>query len=59
MPENNVVFDVYLRRRTSENEVAWEVKLLEINPYFNLTDPCLYNWHKKQEFDGSLKIIEA
>lgn len=33
----------------------WEVKLSEINPYFNLTDPCLFDWNKPEEFTGQLK----
>lgn len=33
----------------------YEVKLLEINPLFNLTDPCLFDWNKPEEFTGTLK----
>lgn len=29
-----------------------EVKLLEINPFFELTDPCLFEWNRPELFDG-------
>lgn len=54
---NNVVFDVIVTKIQRENEIQWEVKLLEINPFMVLTDPCLYDWNKPGEFDGSIRII--
>jgi D123 len=35
----DVVFDVVVQPSAS-----WEVTLVEINPYFELTDPCLFHW---------------
>ena len=49
----NVVFDVIVWVRTQGNERISEVKLLEINPFFEMTDPCLFDW--ANEFDGSFK----
>jgi len=51
---NNVVFDVFVKmRKVGPHSRDIEVKLLEINPFFELTDPCLFAWH--QEFDGSFR----
>jgi hypothetical protein len=35
--------------------VRWEVKLLEINPFFNMTDPCLFDWNRPEDFAGQLR----
>lgn len=52
---DDVVFDVYLKRWTRrDNYSEWECKLLEINPFFCMTDPCLFAWNK--EFDGGLRF---
>lgn len=50
----SVVFDVFLRRRTHRTNIhEWECRLLEINPFFELTDPCLFAW--SQPFDGGFR----
>ncbi len=51
---DNVVFDVYLKYRKNFNKEfgIWEVKLLEINPFFKMTDPCLFDWRKMENFKG-------
>ncbi len=54
----DVVFDVYLKRRRYGDATAWECKLIEINPYFELTDPCLFNWNNPDGFDGSFKYLD-
>lgn len=54
----DVVFDVFVKRSASDNVRRYEVKLLEINPYWDLTDPCLFNWNKPEEFDGRFKYRE-
>jgi hypothetical protein len=41
---DNVVFDVFVIATFSSAGIVWEVKLNEINPYFQLTDPCLFEW---------------
>lgn len=56
---NDVVFDVIVTKKQCENEIQWEVKLLEINPFFAMTDPCLFCWDKPGEFDGSIRIIDT
>lgn len=55
-PLRNVVFDVWpiIKRRGRETEV--EVKLLEINPFFEMTDPCLFDWRNGGDFDGSFRF---
>lgn len=50
---DDVVFDVFLKyKKRFDGNTAWEVKLLEINPYFEMTDPCLFDWRKPEEFKG-------
>jgi hypothetical protein len=55
---NDVVFDVFVKMRGDQvgAHTRWEVKLLEINPFFNLTDPCLFDWNKPEEFDGRMRF---
>ena len=52
---DNVIFDVVVFIKERGNERMSEVKLLEINPFFEMTDPCLFNW--TEEFDGSFRYI--
>jgi hypothetical protein len=55
---NDVVFDVFVKvRKAGPNSRDIEVKLLEINPFFELTDPCLFAWH--MDFDGSFRYNKA
>jgi len=49
---DNVIFDVYFEKRVKDNINYWEIKLLEINPFFELTDPCLFDWRKPENFKG-------
>lgn len=50
----SVVFDVAVQRSMArDNTRVWQVRLLEINPFFELTDPCLFAW--KDGFDGSFR----
>jgi D123 protein len=52
-PLDTVVFDVFL-------EVAgrggYRVRLLEINPFGRLTDPCLFDWGHPEGFRGQLRF---
>lgn len=50
---NDVVFDVFLRK----NHMHYDVRLLEINPYGEWTDPCLYDWMKPNLFDGGMRWV--
>jgi hypothetical protein len=58
----DVVFDVIVFIRTNQAspykaERSVEVKLLEINPFFEFTDPCLFDWRNSgSSFDGSLRF---
>lgn len=49
---DNVVFDVFVKHRNISGNNVFEIKLLEINPFFNLTDPCLFDWRKPEMFQG-------
>jgi hypothetical protein len=55
---DDVVFDVFVVKRTSGNATNWQVKLLEINPFFEHTDPCLFDWRKSEGFDGSFRFVK-
>jgi hypothetical protein len=46
----DVVFDIVV-----QPSAPWQVTLLEINPYFELTDPCLFHWHD-DDFDGGFRF---
>ena len=49
---DSVVFDVFVIKKSIGNQNHWEIKLLEINPFFEMTDPCLFDWRKPEEFNG-------
>jgi hypothetical protein len=53
---DDVVFDIYLSRGGSKDD-SLEVTLLEINPYFHHTDPCLFKWQDEDDFDGSFRFL--
>lgn len=55
---DTVVFDVFVKHRQLENVHDWNVKLLEINPFFEYTDPCLFSWKKQDDFDGSFRTCK-
>jgi hypothetical protein len=52
---DSMVFDVFVKRRGTQS-CLYEVKLLEINPFFPLTDPCLFDWNKPDDFKGQLRF---
>jgi hypothetical protein len=59
---DDVVFDVFLKKQQKRHEsgmldTIWECKLLEINPFGEFTDPCLFDWRKPDEFDGSFRSV--
>lgn len=48
---DDVVVDVVVQPGADR----WHVTLIELNPFFKLTDPCLFEWYK---FDGTMRYIE-
>lgn len=50
----DVVFDVFVKKLKFSTITRWEVKLVEINPFGPLTDPCLFDWNRL-EFRGQLR----
>ena len=46
---DNVVFDV-----AGKDGGTW--LLIEINPLFDMTDPCLYSWKDGGDFDGGIRV---
>ena len=55
---DTVVFDVFVKHRCLDNVHDWSVKLLEINPFCEFTDPCLFSWKKPEQFDGSFLVCK-
>lgn len=53
---DNVVFDVITKKIGEDNGSQYKAILLEINPFFRLTDPCLYSWQNVGDFDGGVRV---
>jgi hypothetical protein len=54
LPMRDVVADLWVHRRPvggshrrgCSQVVQWSTKLIEINPFLNFTDPCLFDWRE-------------
>lgn len=53
---NDVVFDVFITKQGYEIGEWIDVTLLELNPFFDRTDACLFDWHRN-DFDSSFRFI--
>lgn len=51
-PVDTVIFDVY----ATPSSEGFSIRLIEINPFDPLTDPCMFQWDSLQEFDGSMRF---
>ncbi|MGH9631898.1 MAG: hypothetical protein ACRD7E_26635 [Bryobacteraceae bacterium] len=61
---DTVIFDVFIKQQVcllakTVGSCFWQVKLIEINPFFDLTDPCLFRWGADADFDGSFRFIRS
>lgn len=56
---DDVVFDVFVKLSGRDNDRAIEVKLLEINPFCEMTDPCLFTWQKGGDLDRTFRYVRA
>jgi hypothetical protein len=54
---DDVVFDVFIEILNQEHDSSFSVKLLEINPFFEKTDACLFSWGCNGDFDGSFRFV--
>jgi hypothetical protein len=54
---DDVVFDVFIIAREQASQLSFDVKLLELNPFFEKTDACLFDWHNSSDFDGSFRFL--
>lgn len=54
---DDVVFDIFIIKYLKNNKVNFEVKLLELNPFFDKTGSCLFDWHRSNSFDGSFRFL--
>lgn len=43
---------VFEHQGTVHPSLEGQVTLLEINPYFEMTDPCLFGWHDQEGIEG-------
>ncbi len=59
----SVIFDVaaIINKRKSKlgMEVSVEFKLVEINPFFEMTDPCLFDWRGDGDFDETFRFLSS
>lgn len=53
---DSVVFDIFVRRRQDH---TLEVRLLEINPFCILTDPCLFQWNELERNSSEFRYSRA
>jgi len=54
---DDLVFDVLVDLNERNSGLAVDVKLLELNPFFERTDACLFSWHNGGDFDGSFRFL--
>lgn len=54
---DDVVFDVFVKVRVKHNEGDIEVRLLEINPFGEFTDPCLFDHRGGGDFDRTFRYV--
>lgn len=51
------IFDVVARVRQKDNERSIEVTLLEINPFGEFTDPCLFSWLQGGDMNHTFRWV--
>lgn len=51
-----VVADVFVERQENGH---FKTTLIELNPFIQRTDPCLYSWKNGGDFDGGFRYREA
>ncbi len=56
---NEVIFDVFVLLSELNSNISVNVILLELNPFFSKTDPCLFTWSNNGDFDGSFRYIKC
>jgi len=53
---DDIVFDIVVLLQANKNNRVWEIKLLETNPLFEMTDPCLFDWRNNwSDFNGEFR----
>lgn len=52
---DDAVFDVLIR--CHDLSFPADTRLIEINPFFDLTDPCLFSWKDGGDFDGGFRFV--
>ncbi len=57
LPLETVVIDVHLKRLPASPLTPADVALIELNPYAEGTDPCLFSWSDPDGFDGNLRYV--
>lgn len=53
---DTVVADVFVERHDNGR---FKATLIELNPFIQRTDPCLYSWKNGGDFDGGFRYREA
>lgn len=52
------VFDVFVTLKKQTFNGLAEVQLLELNPFLQKTDACLFHWGDGSDFDGSFRFLQ-
>lgn len=50
-----VVADVFVEPQDDGSFVSW---LIELNPFIQRTDPCLFTWRDGGDFDGTIRFLK-
>ena len=53
------VFDVFVKLNEPTLNGSVKVQLLEVNPFFQKTDACLFHWGDSDDFDGSFRFLDS
>lgn len=52
------VFDVFVKLNEQTTNGSAKAQLLELNPFFQKTEACLFHWGDGGDFDGSFRFLQ-
>jgi hypothetical protein len=55
---DDCVFDVFVKLNEQTFNGSAKVQLLELNPFFQKTDACLFHWSDGGDFDESFRFLQ-
>ncbi|MEJ6404354.1 hypothetical protein [Yoonia sp. 2307UL14-13] len=57
LPLDTVIADVFVGAEPTRDLTGSDVVLIELNPFGEGTDPCLFSWRDPEGFDGRLRYL--